>query len=123
MKLQRDDTNYHIYQNLQNCKLAKSQYLEGSPISDKGDDDDDNEKVDIKMEMKMELSSISDNNEKTQNPIENSLFKLNNQIKDDPESLKSQLKYIRDQDFKIDQLKVYYDLYQQLCQFFELDSN
>lgn len=44
----------------------------------------------------MDLSSISDNDEKTQNPIENSLFKLNNQIKDDPENLKIHLRYMKD---------------------------
>jgi len=42
--------------------LAKSHYLEGSPISDKERDDDEDRKIDMKME---ELSSISDNNEKT----------------------------------------------------------
>ena len=89
-----DNTNLDIYQNLQNYKIAKSQYLDESSIINREENNENEEQE--KMEMKMELSSISDNNEKTQNPIESSIFKLNNQRKEDPENLKSYLRVMRD---------------------------
>lgn len=92
--LRDDNTNLDIYQNLQNCKIAKSQYLDESSLTNREENNENEEEQ--KMQMKMELSSISDTDEKTENPIESSIFKLNNQLKEDPENLKSYLKMMRD---------------------------